>query len=205
MRVRPFGRFPLSSADFRSARPISAQLGRFPLSRTFLLNGDGLPRGRLLDPAAFARSGGACWIRRRSLRQVMSAETVLELVRRYYEAFNAGDDEGMVALVTEDVVHDINQGGTEVGSSAFRAFLGRMRGSYREELRDLVFYTSVSGQGAAAEYVVHGQYLKADRGLPAAHGQTYVLPGGAFFSVRGGKISRITNYYNLEDWLKQVG
>ena len=52
---------------------------------------------------------------------------------------------------------------------------------------------------------VLGEYLKTDEGLPPAKGQTYRLPGGAFFEIRGGKIARVTNYYNLQDWLRQVG
>ena len=31
-----------------------------------------------------------------------------------------------------------------------------------------------------------------------------MLPGGAFFALRDGVIARVTNYYNLEDWLAQV-
>ena len=27
---------------------------------------------------------------------------------------------------------------------------------------------------------------------------------GAFFDIREGKVARVTNYYNLEHWLKQV-
>ena len=49
-----------------------------------------------------------------------------------------------------------------------------------------------------------GEYLAADEGLPPARGQRYVLPGGAFFEVAGGQIRRVTNYYNLTDWLRQV-
>jgi len=41
--------------------------------------------------------------------------------------------------------------------------------------------------------------------LPAASGQNHVLPGGAFFDIRDGRISRVSNYYNLRDWLTQVG
>ena len=36
------------------------------------------------------------------------------------------------------------------------------------------------------------------------HPEGYVLPGGAFFAIRDGLIARVTNYYNLEDWLAQV-
>ncbi len=28
--------------------------------------------------------------------------------------------------------------------------------------------------------------------------------GGAFFDIRDGKIARVTNYYNLQDWIAQV-
>jgi steroid delta-isomerase-like uncharacterized protein len=50
-----------------------------------------------------------------------------------------------------------------------------------------------------------GTYLHTDEGLPAAKGQHYRLPGGAFFHIRDGKIARVTNYYNLQEWLRQVG
>jgi len=75
---------------------------------------------------------------------------------------------------------------------------------YREQLRDVVVMASPDGARAAAEYIVHGEYLAADDGLPPANGQKYVLPGGAFFEIRDGLIARVTNYYNLEDWLAQV-
>jgi steroid delta-isomerase-like uncharacterized protein len=110
----------------------------------------------------------------------------------------------MLALLSNDVAHDINQGPRETGLSAFRAFLGRMRGSYQETLTDIVVSVSDDGSRAAAEYVVHGTYRRADEGLPPAHGQNYQLPGGAFFEVESDKICRVTNYYNLEDWLRQV-
>ena len=41
------------------------------------------------------------------------------LIRAYYAAFDAGDREGMLALLAEDVVHDVNQGPREVGQAAF--------------------------------------------------------------------------------------
>ncbi|HEX7932387.1 MAG TPA: isopropylmalate/homocitrate/citramalate synthase, partial [Paraburkholderia sp.] len=56
----------------------------------------------------------------------------------------------------------------------------------------------------SAEFVVHGEYLVTDEGLPPAIGQKYILPAGAFFDVRAGKIARVTNYYNLPDWTAQV-
>ena len=128
-----------------------------------------------------------------------------QLICAYYEAFNRRDYEGMLALLTEDVTHDVNQGGCQKGREAFGIFLGHMDRCYREQIRDLVVMTSADGSRAAAEFVVDGTYLATDEGLPEASGQTYSLPAGAFFEIDRGRIARVTNYYNLKDWLRQVG
>ncbi|WP_160122222.1 ketosteroid isomerase-related protein [Rhodovarius lipocyclicus] len=128
-----------------------------------------------------------------------------DLIHRYYAAFNAGAWETMLSLLTEDVAHDINQGGRETGVEAFRAFLARMDASYSEQLADIVVMAAPDGTRAAAEFTVHGTYKATDEGLPPATGQRYVLPAGAFFDIRGGRIARVSNFYNLADWLQQVG
>lgn len=126
------------------------------------------------------------------------------LIQNYYAAFNAGDMDTFLNLLTDDVIHDINQGQRETGKDAFRAFMGRMNRNYREQLVDMVIMVSEDGTRAAAEFVVLGEYLVTDEGLPEANGQKYRLPAGAFFDIREGKVARITNYYNLEDWIAQV-
>jgi steroid delta-isomerase-like uncharacterized protein len=127
-----------------------------------------------------------------------------KLIRAYYESFNRGDWEGMLALVAADVAHDINQGGRELGKDAFRRFLARMAASYREEIVELVVLTEKTGGHAASEYLVSGTYLKTDQGLPPARGQNYRIAGGAFFDLKGGRIARVANYYNLQEWLRQI-
>lgn len=129
----------------------------------------------------------------------------LQAVERYYAAFNADDSAAMLALLSEDVRHDINEGPSEHGKEAFRAFLSKMDAHYREQARDLVVMASADGTRAAAEFVIHGEYLRTEAGLPEAAGQRYVLPVGAFFELRGAQITRVTNYYNLADWTQQVG
>ena len=128
----------------------------------------------------------------------------VELVRRYYAAFNLGQREAMLECLADDVAHDINEGGREVGKDAFAAFLERMERCYSERVEDLVILASADGHRAAAEFTVHGCYLTTDEGLPPATGQEYVLPAGAFFSVTDGRITRVTMYYNLADWTRQV-
>jgi steroid delta-isomerase-like uncharacterized protein len=129
----------------------------------------------------------------------------IALIQNYYATFNAGDRAAFLALLAEDVAHDINQGGTETGQAAFRAFLARMDRCYREQVCDLVVFASEDGSRGAAEFFIEGEYLATDEGLPPASGQRYRLRVGAFFELHKGRISRVTNYYNLGEWLRQVG
>jgi steroid delta-isomerase-like uncharacterized protein len=131
--------------------------------------------------------------------------TAIRLIERYYDAFNAGDMPALIDLLDDEVAHDINQGRRENGKAAFAAFMQRMNRSYREHLSDFVIMASDDGRRAAAEFIVNGTYLVSDAGVPPAAGQTYRLPAGAFFEIRDGRVARVTNYYNLPDWIAQVG
>jgi steroid delta-isomerase-like uncharacterized protein len=127
-----------------------------------------------------------------------------QLIRSYYEAFNAGNSDAMIAHLSDDVIHDVNQGERRQGKDKFRAFNARMDHNYSEQLKDIVVMVSKDGTRASAEFNVHGVYKNSEEGLPQAKGQKYVLPAGTFFAVKNGKITRVTTYYNLTDWMLQV-
>lgn len=125
-------------------------------------------------------------------------------IKAYFDAFGRGDVAGMLACLSEDVAHHVNEGRVRRGKAAFRAFCEHMSRCYREELTDMVIFEAEEGRRAAAEYVVNGTYLATDEGLPEARGQTYRLPAGSFFSLENGQITRVVTYYNLADWTRQV-
>ncbi len=144
--------------------------------------------------------------RKPCLPELMTPQAAaMQLLQRYYDCFNAQDWSGFLELLTDDVAHDINQGGREIGRAAFAQFLHRMDRSYGEQIVDLSITVSEDGARGAVEFTVLGTYKNSDEGLPQATGQTYRLPAGAFFELRDGRVARITNYYNLQDWLRQVG
>lgn len=126
------------------------------------------------------------------------------LIRNYLDAFNASDSEGMLVLLSEDVIHDINQGEREIGREKFRWFNAQMAEHYREELGDIAIMISPDSHRAAAEFTVRGTYLKTAEGLPPARGQHYSLSAGIFFEIDDGLISRVSTYYNLKEWIRQV-
>ncbi len=131
-------------------------------------------------------------------------EAARALVAKYFAAFNEGDTEAMLACLSEDVRHEVNQGTPRHGLADFRSFCAHMARCYRERLEDLVIFASDDGQRAAAEFTVDGAYLATDVDLPEARGQTYRLPAGSFFEITGGRIRRVTTYYNLAEWTRQV-
>jgi steroid delta-isomerase-like uncharacterized protein len=126
------------------------------------------------------------------------------LIRRYFDAFNGGDAAAMLACLADSAIHDVNQGARRVGKAAFADFCRHMSETYEEELTGIAIMTSADGARAAAEFNVNGTYIKTDEGLPPATGQKYQLPAGTFFAITDGRITRITTYYNLTDWLLQV-
>jgi steroid delta-isomerase-like uncharacterized protein len=128
----------------------------------------------------------------------------MDIISSYYYAFNNGDLAKFASLLDDNIIHDINQGKRVVGKREFLDFMYHMNSCYKESVNDLVVMYSKDGSRAAAEFTIHGTYLKTDSGLPEAKGQEYSLPVGAFFEIYQDRIIRVTNYYNLNDWLIQI-
>ena len=131
-------------------------------------------------------------------------QSARDTIQRYFDAFNAGDTDAMLACLADDVAHHVNEGQLRSGKEKFAEFCAHMSRCYRERLTYMVIFADDSGTRAAAEYTVNGTYLQTDDGLPVATGQTYRLPAGSFFTLDGDRITRIVTYYNLADWMAQV-
>ena len=129
-----------------------------------------------------------------------------EVILKYYYAFNRQDRNAILELLSNNVVHEINQGITEIGKEAFNKFLDKMDHSYLERLEKIVVMVNEDGSRASAEFDVHGTYLKTDGNLPKANGQKYVIRAGAFFEIEKSTslIKRVTTYYNMPEWIRLV-
>lgn len=120
------------------------------------------------------------------------------LVERYYEAFNSQDIDALLELLSEDVMFDVNRGQREAGKTAFGQCMRQLNARYQEHIFDIEIMTNDDGSRAAAEFTVLGICMDeiGDGGRPPDLGQTYRLPGGAFFEVEDGKIVRVSANYN---------
>jgi steroid delta-isomerase-like uncharacterized protein len=126
------------------------------------------------------------------------------LIQKYYESFNHQNVEGMLSCLHQDVIHDVNEGDSEVGAEAFRKFLHRMNIHYKEHLTNMVIMVDETGRNGSARFTVEGEYLKTDGGLPPARGQRYSIPAVGVFEIENQKIKRVTTYYNLKKWIEAV-
>ena len=124
-------------------------------------------------------------------------------LERYYQFFNAANYDGMLALLAEDVLHEPSQGEPRRGKQMFREFLQHMERCYKEQVHDPVIMVSTDGARAAAEFMLSGTYLHTDSDLPPATGQQYQLRVGTFFEFANGRITRVSNHYNLPHWVQQ--
>jgi steroid delta-isomerase-like uncharacterized protein len=127
----------------------------------------------------------------------------MHIIENYYQAFNEKKWQEMLSLLDENVIHEINESSAVQGKNEFTSFLKIMDEAYDERLTDMIIFSN--GNRCAAEFICHGVYKKSQPGLPPAKGQKYSLRVGCFFELKNNKITRITNYYNLNNWLKQVG
>lgn len=126
------------------------------------------------------------------------------VLEQYYQCFNAADYDGMLALLAEDVLHEPSQGEPRPGKRLFREFLQHMERCYKEQVHAPVIMVSADGTRAAAEFMLTGTYLQTDSDLPPASGQQYRLRVGTFFEFTNGRITRVSNHYNLPHWLHQI-
>lgn len=128
----------------------------------------------------------------------------IKLIQQYYDYFNAGNLEAFMGLLDEQVIHDINQGETQLGKERFYKFMQHMQRCYDEKINQLIIMANENASQLATKFIVEGTYIATDGDLISANRQPYRLVGGAFFEIINQKITRVTSYYNMNKWLEQV-
>ncbi len=142
--------------------------------------------------------------------------TAAETIRAYYDAFNAGDMDRFLSLLTDDVAHDINQGARQTGKDAFAKFMDHMNRCYKEELTDMVIMVSEDGTRGAAEFIVNGTYLATDEGcrkpmarptacLPAPSSRSATARSPAFPTITACPTGSPRSAAERPTWLRSQG
>jgi ketosteroid isomerase-like protein len=120
----------------------------------------------------------------------MGTQENVELIRRGYEAFDAGDMVTLRELFAEDAVwHGAGNGvlsGTKQGREAILAYFGelatRSDGTFKVTLQEII---------GGDNHIVGLQHNHAE-----TNGKTLDTDGALAFQIRGGKISEGREFYD---------
>jgi steroid delta-isomerase-like uncharacterized protein len=135
----------------------------------------------------------------------MSRQRAVETLKRLFVALNAGDRDATLACLAPEVAFDTFEGVREIGREAVRRVLAERGSVYRESMRDLVLMTEDSGRRGAAEFTLRGIYQGQAQGMPAASGQAFSVPGGAFFDIEdNGLVARASFVLNAAELVRQL-
>jgi ketosteroid isomerase-like protein len=128
----------------------------------------------------------------------MSEENV-EIVRRMYDAFAAGDADATLAIFDPDVVIDASHrvdGRVGHGREELVAIVGEWMSTWddwREEVEEI--------RGAGDQVLV----ISTQRGRGKGSGADWENRFGMLYDIQGGKISRWTVYDDPNEALKAAG
>lgn len=134
----------------------------------------------------------------------MSNDLANKLVQNYYDAIAAKDLSLFLELLTDDVVHEINQGLVEKGKALFKTFMEKQFSCGDQHIQNLIVFSSPDGKYATSRFTCSGKYTKSESGYPLATGQFWEIPVVSYFEIRENQFSHVAVYYNLADWINQV-
>lgn len=134
----------------------------------------------------------------------MPNKDALALIENFYDAFNRQNIRQILALVSENIAHDHNEGKMALGKPAFQHHLQTTFEHFKSAVHNPIILASESGRHASAKFHLSGVYVKTFPQYPEANGQGYVLTAGEFFELENKEIIRYTQYFNLHSLLGQL-
>ena len=126
------------------------------------------------------------------------------LVLDWTDAINRHDPGAYAGFMDEDCVFtNVGTGERHIGRAAQRADLAKLLAVWND-LHLEVVNLLVAGDSFTKEWVMTGVHTGDMPGLPAT-GRSFRIVGAGVGQIRDGKIVNLTEYWNLADFLGQVG
>jgi len=128
------------------------------------------------------------------------------LAEEWEGAWTSGNVNRLLPLFTEDVVYeDVTFGAVAKGQEALRKFAADSFDTFPGAVFEVKSrFVSPDGKWGAVEWVWRGRQAKDMPGLPATN-KDFELRGASVVEFRDGKISRNSDYWDLETYRKRVG
>lgn len=138
-----------------------------------------------------------------------SDEQARRLVAAWHGAWSGHDPERPDAVLTDDAVHeDVAGGGSSRGKAEIKRLLAAAF-AFAPDFRSTLTSVAVTGDTVTTEWEIEGTQTGATPAgtighLPAT-GRTFRLRAATILLLRDGKITRVTDYYDMATFWRQLG
>jgi steroid delta-isomerase-like uncharacterized protein len=128
-----------------------------------------------------------------------------KMMNDYLSAWNAHDVERILSFFTDDCVYNCTpMGKVSQGKNELKDFLSNMFTEFPDAKIEMKSSFGTGDKGAG-EWILSGTFAHSSNPAMPATGKSFSVPGVGINEYSGGKISRVTNYWNLASFLQQVG
>jgi steroid delta-isomerase-like uncharacterized protein len=133
-----------------------------------------------------------------------SPAQIRRLVHELYTAWSLHQPERIDLIFTDDAVYEDVPGGQIVrGKEAIKQLL-RAAYAWAPDFRVAMKSLIVADDIAATEWVSEGIQTGPIGELPAS-GNSFQLRGASILNFQNGKIAKVTDYYDMATFLRQLG
>ncbi len=138
------------------------------------------------------------------MTSVTLPDQIRRLVNELYAAWSLHQPERIDAIFTDDGIYeDVAGGQVHRGKEEIKQLL-RSAFTWAPDFRVTMKSLVIAENSAATEWVSEGIQTGPIGNLPAS-GNSFRLRGTSILGFRNGKITRVTDYYDMASFLKQLG
>ena len=126
------------------------------------------------------------------------------VVRQWAEAWNSGSPEQMAGLFTEDGIYEDHAfQATFQGKDAVAQWVSVTTGAI-DDVQVEITGTSRRGDLITVNWIFSGRDTAGGLGGQPPTGNSFSVPAVSTFQMKGNKIQRVDDYYDLADLLRQL-
>jgi steroid delta-isomerase-like uncharacterized protein len=134
----------------------------------------------------------------------MAISQVGTLFDGWAAAWSSQDIDRILTLCTDDCIYeDVTMSAVSRGKSEIRTFAGAVFGAFPDFKIEMTT-GFVAGDRAAAEWTMSGTHKGDLPNLPAT-GKRFSIRGATICELRDGRIKRVSDYWDMVTFLKQIG
>ena len=134
----------------------------------------------------------------------LSPDQIRRLVHELYDAWSLHEPERIDAIFTADAIYEDVAGGQIVRGKEAIKQLQRAAYAWAPDFRVAMKSLVIGDDTAATEWVSEG-IQTGPVGDLSASGNSFQLRGASILTFRDGKIAKVTDYYDMASFLRQLG